>query len=146
MKVLEDYKLDKNNIGFLVQTVTNLNFDSKYRVNVEVWSDKRSLSANAQQHVWYKQIAEFNGLDIRTAGNMSKLDFGLPILLDSEYGKKVSFVLTKINFWNMAREQQINVMDLIQVTSLFKTKQHNLYRDNLQIYWYEQGLNLDYKD
>lgn len=146
MKVLEDYKLDKNNIGFLVQTVTNLNFDSKYRVNVEVWDDKRSLSANAQQHVWYKQIAEFNGLDIRTAGNMSKLDFGLPILLDSEYGKKVSFVLTKINFWNMAREQQINVMDLIQVTSLFKTKQHNLYRDNLQIYWYEQGLNLDYKD
>lgn len=118
-----------------------------YRVKIEEWSTRRSLSANAQQHIWYKRISQFEGCDIREAGNMSKLDFGLPILLsDSEMGPKVDFVLNKINFHHMTREQQINVMDLIQVTSLFSTKQHNLYRDNLIMFWHQNGLELTYKE
>ena len=118
-----------------------------YRLSIQEWSDKRGLSANAVQHVFYKRISQFNGYDIRTAGNQSKLDFGLPILLsDSDIGPKVDFLLKKIGFYSFTREQQVNVMDLIQVTSIFSTKQHNLYRDNLVMFWHEQGLELEYKE
>jgi len=70
----------------------------------------------------------------------------LPILLDDpNWGPKIDFVLKPMGFYDWPREKQINVMDLIQVTSLFSTKQHNLYRDNLVMFWHEQGLELEYK-
>jgi len=110
-------------------------------------SKKRTLTANAQQHVWYKKISEFTHCDIRTAGNSCKLDFGLPILLaDAEAGRRINFVLKGFNFFSMTREQQINVMDLFAITSLFSTKQHNEYRDNIQMYYFEQGLSLEYQE
>ena len=144
---MKDFKLHRGTLPELLDLMRKIVLSGKsYRLSIQEWSEKRGLSANAQQHVWYKKISQFHGCDIRTAGNGCKLDFGLPILIsDSEMGPKVSYVLDKINFHNMNREQQINVMDLIQVTSLFSTKQHNLYRDNLVIFWHEQGLELEYK-
>lgn len=130
----------------LLDKIRNVVLSGKsYRISIIEWSEKRALSANAQQHVWYKRISQFQGVDTKEAGRMSKLDFGLPILLsDNEMGAKVSYVLDKINFFKMSREQQLNVMDLIQVTSLFSTKQHNLYRDNLVMFWHQNGLELKY--
>ncbi len=145
---IKDFKLHRGSLPGLLDMMRKIVLSGKhYRLSIQEWSDKRGLSANAQQHVWYKRIAQFNGYDIRTAGNQSKLDFGLPILLsDSDIGPKVDFLLKKIGFYSFSREQQINVMDLIQVTSIFSTKQHNLYRDNLVMFWHEQGLELEYKE
>lgn len=145
---MPEYKLHRGSLPELLDFMRKTVLSGKhYRLSIQEWSEKRGLSANAVQHVFYKKISQFQGLDIRTAGNMSKLDFGLPILLsDSEMGAKVSWVLDNIKFYAMNREQQINVMDLIQVTSLFSTKQHNLYRDNLVMFWHEQGLELEYKN
>lgn len=142
------FKLNRGTLPEVLDFVRKVVLSGKsYRVTFTEWSEKRGLSANNLQHTWYKRISQFNGCDIRTAGNGCKLDFGLPILIsDSEMGPKVGYVLDKINFHSMTREQQINVMDLIQVTSLFSTKQHNLYRDNLVMFWYEQGLELEYKN
>jgi hypothetical protein len=139
-------KLNVNTVKYVVQELYKLLTGQKeYELIVREWSEKRTLSANAQQHVWYKQIANHYGVDVKEAGNMSKLDFGLPILLgDPNYGPKVNYVLDKIGMWDMTREQQIRVMDLIQVTSLFKTKQHNLYREQLQRHWHQMGLELEY--
>lgn len=106
---------------------------------------KRSLTANALQHCWYKTISEYTGDDIKTAGNACKLDFGLPVLLSGDYGERVSFTLSKIDFWNWNRQQQIGFMDILQVTSLFTSGQHTIYRDNLLAFWHEQGLVLEYK-
>lgn len=143
---MKDFKLNRNTMPDLLDKMRKVVLSGKsYRISIVERSEKRALSANAQQHVWYKRIAQFQGLDIKDAGRMSKLDFGLPILLDDkDMGAKVSYVLDKIKFFNMTREQQLNVMDLIQVTSLFSTKQHNLYRDNLVMFWHQNGLELKY--
>ena len=145
---MADFKLHRGSLPELLAKMREVVLSGKsYRVIITEWSGKRGLSANSQQHVWYKKISQFNGCDIRTAGSGCKLDFGLPILIsDSEMGPKVGWVLDNIKFNLMTREQQINVMDLIQVTSLFSTKQHNLYRDNLVMFWHEQGLELEYKN
>lgn len=145
---MKQFKLNRGTMPELLDKIRKVVLSGKaYRVTISEWSEKRGLSANAQQHVWYKKISQFQGCDIREAGNMSKLDFGLPILLaDEVMGPKVNYVLDKIKFYGMAREQQINVMDLIQVTSLFSTKQHNLYRDNIAMFWHSNGLELVYKN
>ena len=145
---IPEYKLHRGSMPGLLDVIRKTVLSGKsYRVSIKEWSGKRGLPANAVQHVFYKRISQFQGCDIRTAGNGCKLDFGLPILLsDSEMGPKVGWVLDNISFQKMNREQQINVMDLIQVTSLFSTKQHNLYRDNLVMFWHEQGLELEYKE
>jgi hypothetical protein len=145
---MKEFKLNANSLLWVFEQLKNLITTNKnYRVIIDDWDRKRTLSANAQQHVWYKQISEFTGDDIRTAGNTCKLDHGLPILLSiPDYARRVSFTLDKIGFYSMSREQQINVMDILQVTSLFKTKQHNLYRDSLRLYWFNNGLELKYKD
>jgi hypothetical protein len=106
---------------------------------------KRSLPANSLQHLWYKAISDYTGEDIKTAGNSCKLDFGLPILLSGEYGKKVSFTLNKIGFESWSRQQQIGFMDLLQVTSLFTSAEHTIYRDNIESFWREHGLVLEYE-
>ena len=145
---MKTFKLHRGTLPELLDKIRKVVLSGKsYRVIIEEWSEKRGLSANAVQHVFYKKISQFQGCDIREAGNMSKLDFGLPILLaDEVMGLKVGYVLDKIKFYGMAREQQINVMDLIQVTSLFSTKQHNLYRENLVMFWHSNGLELVYKN
>jgi hypothetical protein len=145
---MADFKLHRGSLPELLAKMREVVLSGKqYRVVITEWSEKRGLSANSQQHIWYKKISQFQGCDIREAGNGCKLDFGLPILIsDREMGPKVGWVLDNINFHLMNREQQINVMDLIQVTSLFSTKQHNLYRDNLVMFWHENGLELEYKN
>jgi len=144
---MKDFKLHRGSLPELLAKIRQVVLSGKtYRLSIEEWSKKRSLSANAQQHVWYKKISQFTGYDIRTAGNGCKLDFGLPILLaDPEMGPKIDFLIRPIGFYSWPRERQINVMDLIQITSLFSTKQHNLYRDNLVMFWHEHGLELEYK-
>jgi hypothetical protein len=148
MRETRDFKLHRGTLPELLDMMRKIVLSGlSYRITLQEWSDKRGLSANAVQHVFYKRISQFQGYDIRTAGNQSKLDFGLPILLaDADMGQKVDFLLKKIGFYGYTREQQVNVMDLIQVTSIFSTKQHNLYRDNLVMYWHEQGLQLEYKE
>jgi len=145
---MKSFKLHRGTLPELLDTMRKIVLSGKkYRITISEWSEKRGLSANAVQHVFYKKISQFQGCDIREAGNMSKLDFGLPILLSHEVmGPKVDFILKKIGFYGYGREQQINVMDLIQVTSLFSTKQHNLYRDNLVMFWHRNGLELVYKN
>jgi len=143
---MRDFKLHCGTLPALLSKMRAVVLSGKsYRLSIEEWSKKRSLPANAQQHVWYKRISDFTGDDIRTAGNGCKLDFGLPILIaDNEMGVKTAYILDRINFNLMTREQQINVMDFIKVTSLFTTKQHNQYRDQMQVYWHGQGLLIDY--
>jgi hypothetical protein len=115
-------------------------------LTIKKHSNKRTLDANAQQWVWFAKIGKFYGVETKVAAKMCKLDFGLAILLgDPNFGPKISYVLGKVGFWDMNREQQLNAIDLFQVTSLFNTKQHNLYRDQIQNYWGRNGVSLNYQ-
>ena len=109
------------------------------------FQDKRSLDANAQFWVWVPKIAEFMGWTIKETGTELKLDHGLHIILaDPEYGPKIKFVLDKCEFQLMSREQQLGMVDFLPVTRLFSTKQHNSYRDSIQVHFARQGLDLGY--
>lgn len=107
---------------------------------------KRSLPANAQPHVWFSQISKETGEDTLTLELKHKLSFGLPILLNSEkYGEAIANSLNKQDFFNWQYEEQVAHMIFLSVTSLFTTQEHKLYRDNMQSYWRENGMILEYK-
>ena len=112
-------------------------------VNITAKPKKRSLPANAQQHVFYKMIYEHT--EIPTVESDCKIDFGLPIILaDPEVGRIIGYALEKAGFFSMAREQQVIFIRVIQITSLMNTKQHNQYRENMIVYWAKNGLELKY--
>lgn len=118
-----------------------------YPCKVTITDDtkKRSLPANAVQHCFYKAISEYTGENIKDAGNRTKRDLGLPILLSGEYAEKVSWMLDKMEFYQRTDEQQVSMMDLIPVTSLFTSREHTQYRDNILDFWRCNGLVLEYK-
>lgn len=110
-------------------------------------SDRRSLSANAQVHVWCKQIAESTGEDIKTVFARMKKDQGLPILLDDvKEGPIADYILKQCNFWRMNERQQLTLVDAMEVTRKFSTSQHNLFRDNVQQFYNSNGFNLQYME
>lgn len=110
------------------------------------FQDKRSLDANAQVHVWIPQIAAWMGESVDYVRKLTKMQHGLPILLaDEEYGDKTRFVLNKCEFESMKIEQQLGLVDFLPVTRLFSTKQHNAFRDSIQVHYEHQGLTLEYQ-
>ena len=114
-------------------------------VNITAKAKKRSLPANAQQHVFYKMISEHEHTELPTVESDCKIDFGLPIILaDPEVGRIIGYALEKAGFFSMTREQQVIFIKVIQITSLMNTKQHNQYRENMIVYWAKHGLELKY--
>ena len=101
---IKDFKFHRGSLPGLLDMMLKIVLSGlSYRISIVEWSDKRGLSANAQQHVWYNRISQFNGYDIRTAGNQSKLDFGLPILLSAnDIGPQVDFLLKKIGIYSFS--------------------------------------------
>lgn len=146
MTGIKDFKLDGETYGQLMTILHNLPIDEKWIVNIRPLSEKRSIDANAQIWIWNKQIAEYQGEDIKTVHNRNKRDFGLPILFDSgdEAGTIIQWQLKKIGFWQMTDEQQIKVMACFNVTSLMSTKQCNEYRDNMRNFFIQNGIDLRY--
>lgn len=109
--------------------------------------DKRSLDANAQVHVWIPQIANWMGESVDYVRKLTKMQQGLPIILaDSEYGDKTRFVLDKCGFEYLTMDQQLGLVDFLPVTRLFSTKQHNAFRDSIQVHYEHQGLTLEYQN
>lgn len=109
--------------------------------------NKRSLDANAQVHVWIPQIANWMGESVDYVRKLTKMQQGLPIILaDSEYGDKTRFVLDKCGFESLTMDQQLGLVDFLPVTRLFSTKQHNAFRDSIQVHYEHQGLTLEYQN
>ncbi len=132
----------------------DFNMAQAFIANVNTWPlkitvtddvKKRSLPANAVQHCFYKTIADYTGEDIKTTGHRMKRDIGLPILLAGDNGEKAHWLLEQLNFYSRTEQQQLNMMEFIPVTSLFTSKEHTIYRDNMINYWHEQGVILEYK-
>ena len=91
-----------------------LKHSGQLKVTIESWSEKRTISANAQIHGWYAQIAKQDGENVLTVENQCKRLFGLPMLLERfDYGKKVGLTLSKLHFFNWPYEQQCGYMELL---------------------------------
>ena len=123
------------------------NPQGKYRLSIVKWTKKRSISANKVYQSWIPSISDEMALTIPEATRYIKLTFGLPILLADEYmGPLIGEGLNAKGFFQLSYEDQIDEMERLPVTRLFDTKMHNKLRDDLQHYFGNLGLNLEYKD
>ena len=60
--MVKSIKFIGTNAKVVIQLIQDLfKFSGPLRITIEPWSEKRTLSANAQIHVWYKQIADIDG-------------------------------------------------------------------------------------
>ena len=99
----------------------------------------RSLEQNALIHMWYREIADQTGdstmLDIK---RYCKLNIGIPLLLeDAEFSEKYYRVMKDVDY-----EDELEAMDLIDVTSLMTTKQMSQYIDNMEYEFIPKGFQL----
>lgn len=106
---------------------------------------KRTLSANALQHVWIKQIADFSGETLKNTENELKRDIGLRVLLGEgdQAAIVLGYMLEKCNYYTMTEEQKREVMNVIAVTSVMSSRQHKRYLDEVQMTYAQQGLILE---
>ena len=135
------------NQGELIALVSGLSQKSEYPININYSFGKpRSISANAQVFVWIPKIAKFYGEDNEYIRKWMKHHIAWPILEsgECEYSAKVRYMLTKAGYEQLNPRQKINMLDMFGVTRFFTTKQHNEFRDMIQIYWGKQGLQLRY--
>ena len=108
-------------------------------------TDRRSLSANAQVHVWSRQVSDQTGEDVKTVYARMKRDQGLPIVLsDKEHGPVIDWMLKKLGFYSKTESQQLILIDAMEITRHFSTRQHNNFRDNVQSFYNGNGFNLQY--
>ena len=146
---MKDFKLNRATLTALAAEVGRLVMTGKsYRVTIVEWKGKRGLSINAQQHVFYNQIAKHYGdrsaLDVK---NFCKDAFGLPILLNSvEHGAKMAFLLDKLDYYRHSYESKMKLIQCLAVTSEFKTAESKVYTDNMIIYFNDNGVSIDYEN
>ena len=124
------------------------NPQGKFRLSVVKWTNKRSLSSNAQMHLWYGQIAKAQGdksaLDVK---NFCKDAIGLPILLNSpEHGDKIEFLLHKLDYYKHSYESKMKLIQCLSVTSEFTVSESKEYCDNMIFYFSDLGIPIKYKD
>ena len=117
-----------------------------YFLNITKREKKRSTSANSVYQSWYGPISDHIAMTIPEATRYIKLTFGLPILFSNkEFGGVVHAGLDSKGFFQVSYERQLEYMDKMPVTRLFTTPMHNKLRDDLQYFFGQQGLALEYE-
>lgn len=108
-------------------------------------TDRRSLTANSQVWVWAQQVAREKGEDAKTEYARMKRDHGLPILLaDPTHGPVMDWMLAQFNFYRRSDDKQLIIVDGLEITRKFSTRQHNEFRDSVQAFYNSHGFNLQY--
>lgn len=119
----------------------------------ELWREKkwlklsihtglRSLDANALSHVWYREIAEFEGLTIEEVHSQCKLLYGLPLLRADEDDQRVNQYFLAMGFDNWPYAAQLAAMRYNNITSLMDREQMTEYLDTIQREYDKQDLKL----
>ncbi len=148
---MKDFKLTFTTLGEAKQRLTEMfgvDPKGKYRLTITKWTKKRSISANNQQHLWYGQIAKYEGdKSFEYVKRFCKYTFGVPILLNSD--KHQDFYETlfdRLNFWGDTYESRINLMEGIEITSKFNTAESKEYMDNMIVYFNDLGIPIKFKE
>ena len=124
------------------------NPQTRYRVSLNEDVKKRSLSANAQQHMWYGQISKQQGdkspLDVK---NFCKDALGLPLVLNSEkHADKMEFLLDKLDYYKHSYESRMKLIQCLEVTSLLTTAESKIYMEEMIFYFNDIGVSIKFKD
>lgn len=136
-----------SNLSYVTQELLKCDSNQDWRISVTPWKEKRGLSANAQQHVWYSEIAKHYGdrsaLDVK---NFCKDALGLPILLNSAtHSDKIEFLLSKLDYYKHSHENKMKLIQCLEVTSLFNTPESKQYMDQMIFYWNDLGVMIKFK-
>lgn len=138
------------------ETIANdFNQAQAFIADVNVWpckitisddTKKRSLPASAQYYVWLPQIAKKHGENTEYIRKWMKKDIALPILMRGgcDYSIKMLWTMNRINYDYLDEKQKRNFVDMFKVTSVMNSKQHAELRDELQIFWAKNNLQLRY--
>ncbi len=118
------------------------------RIVVKEWREKRSLTASAQYYVWLPIISKFYGEDVDYIRKWMKHDIAWPIIErdNCDYSRQVRFMISNSGYDSLSRERKFKMLDMFDMTSMMNSKQHTDLRDELQIFWAKQGLELRYKN
>ena len=144
---MKDFKLNRATLTALAAVVGKLVMTGKsYRVSVVEWKGKRSIKANAVYQSWYPAISESLTMTTPEAIRYVKFTFGLPILFSNkDFGGIIHAGLDAKGFFQVSYERQLEYMDKMPVTRLFTTEMHNKLRDDIQYFFGQQGLALEYE-
>jgi hypothetical protein len=127
-----------------VDSIKNLYDKHKFlRITIKTGKD-RSLDYNAISHVWYAQIAnELKDDDALGWKCHCKLHFGVPLLRaeDAEFRECYD---SSIKF--LSYEQKLKVMKYLPVTSIMTNEQFGKYCKEMQSYFYDLDLHLEFVD
>ena len=124
------------------------NPQEKYDLTLTERGDKRRLTANAQIHLWFGQIAKYQDdqtpLDVK---NFCKDAFGLPLVLNIDKHKdKMEFLLDKLDYYNHSYESKMKLIQCLEVTSLFETADSKEYMEQMIYYFNDVGIPIKFKD
>lgn len=121
---------------------------AKFRLTLTKWSNKRSITMNRQQHLFYAQIAKH--YDDRTALEVKcecKDMFGLPILHNSEHSNvSIDFVTHGLQYYESGYERKMILIQCISVTSLFTPAESKQYCEHMIYYYNDLGVMIKFKE
>ena len=148
---MSDFKLTLstvNNLKLKIDELFASDPSKKYRFKIIQWSDKRSLTANKQQHLWYGQIAKYNGHESPlSVKNFCKYNFALPIFM----GNSVCGVICKTlfnapGFLSLTYECRLKAMQNHVHTSDMTVEESKKYMDQMIYYYNDIGIPIQYRD
>ncbi len=135
-------KSNPSNIKVFADTIKGLDPTQRHTIKIMPYGRNRSLEQNNQAHVWYEQLAfelpEDNALGWKC---YCKLHLGVPILRaeDEEFRKVYDQAIKGLSY-----EQKLQVMKILPVTSIMKTKQYNQYFESMQDEFLKRGVKLEF--
>ena len=136
----------KNVVYKKIDALLSKNPSQGYYLNITKRESKRSIPANNVYQSWFTPIADHMALTIPEAIRYVKLTFGLPILFSNkDFGFVLRDGMESNGFFSLDYKIQLEAMDKIPVTRVFTTPMHNKLRDDLQYFFGQQGLSLEYE-
>ena len=121
---------------------------AKFRLTLTKWSNKRSISMNRQQHLFYAQIAKYYGdrtpLEVKC---QCKDMFGLPILHNSEHSSiQIDYLTHNLKYYEGSYERKMKLIQCLTVTSLFSTAESKQYCEEMIYYYNDLGVMIKFKE
>ena len=137
----------RQNVYRLIDKFLGENLQKKYRLTLVEQGEKRSVSANNQQHLWYGQIAKYRddqtALDVK---NFCKDAIALPLILSGKHSEKMEFLLDKLDYYRHSYESKMKLIQCLDVTSLLSIPESKIYMDNMIQYFNDNGIPIKFKD
>jgi hypothetical protein len=126
-------KADPKNVGYMQEQFARLDPTQRWSIKVEQYAKTRTEEQNAISHAWYAQLAKELRDDTPLAYKcFCKLHFGVPILRaeDDEFRTVYDTAIKSLSY-----EKKLEVMKILPVTSIMKTKQLSQYLEAMQAHF-----------